>query len=254
VDIGALDAEALHEVVVQARGTWLPRAELRRVHDVSGGNPFFAIELARALEARRGYDLGAPLPLPTSLHDLVRSRLADVEGGTDLLAVVAALAQATVAGVRAVAGTDADSQIEAAVDAGVLRRDGERLRFTHPLLASAAYAELSPSRRRALHGRLAGATEDPLERGHHSLTPRRPRMHAWPRSLNDAVAAARQRGARQAAADLGGHARRLTPRRRRRRCAWSDDRRSGVPAAARPARACASDRERGARPLPAATR
>ena len=50
--IGALDAEALHDVVVRACGTSLPHAALRRVHEVSGGNPFFAIELARL--RRRG--------------------------------------------------------------------------------------------------------------------------------------------------------------------------------------------------------
>ena len=180
--IGALDAEALHDVVVRARGTSLPRAALRRVHEVSGGNPFFAIELARSLEAHRDHELGALLPIPTSLRDLVRNRLAALPGDADMLALVAALPQATATLVRSLGGPGADAGIEAAVDAGVLRREGDRLRFTHPLLASAAYAEMSPPQRRALHRRLADAARTRSSAGITSRTPPRPRTHASPGS------------------------------------------------------------------------
>jgi DNA-binding CsgD family transcriptional regulator len=210
VAIGALDAEAMHDVVVRSRGTSLPRAMLRRVHEVSGGNPFFAIELARSLEADRDWERGALLPIPTSLRELVRSRLAAVSGA-DVLALVAALPQPTAAMVRGLAGSGADAGIETAVDAGILRREGDRLRFTHPLLASAAYAAMSPPQRRALHGRLAEATEDPLERGHHLAHATEVADGGVAAELDDAVSAALQRGALQTAADLGAHARRLTP-------------------------------------------
>ena len=211
VALGALDAQALHEVVVQARGTSLPRAARRRLHEISGGNPFFAIELARSLEAHRDCDLGAPLPIPTRLRDLVRNRLAALPGDADTLALVAALPQATATLVRSLDGRGADARIEAAVDAGVLRREGDRLRFTHPLLASAAYTEMSPPQRRALHGRLAAATKDAVERGHHLAHATDTPDASVAGELDDAVSAALHRGALQTAADLGAHARRLTP-------------------------------------------
>ena len=211
VAIGGLDAEAMHDVVVGSRGTSLPRATLRRVHEVSGGNPFFAIELARSLEADRDRELGALLPIPTNLRELVRNRLAALPGGADILALVAALPQATATMVRGLAGSGADARIETAVDAGILRREGDRLRFTHPLLASAAYAEMSPPQRRALHRRLADAAEDPLERGHHLAHATEVADGGVAEELDAAVSAALQRGALQTAADLGAHARRLTP-------------------------------------------
>ena len=41
------------------------------------------------------------------------------------------------------------------------------VRFTHPLLASAAYAAVPAASRRDLHARLAAASSDPEERARH---------------------------------------------------------------------------------------
>ncbi len=50
-----LDADAVYALVRERLGVVLGPAELRRVHELSGGNPFFALELARA-----GADGGLP--------------------------------------------------------------------------------------------------------------------------------------------------------------------------------------------------
>ena len=57
-------------------GSSLPRPLLAEVHDASGGNPFFALEIVRMLR-RKGVSIeaGQPLPLPESLHDLVNGRV-----------------------------------------------------------------------------------------------------------------------------------------------------------------------------------
>jgi hypothetical protein len=49
----------------------------------------------------------------------------------------------------------------------VLELEGERLRFTHPLLASTTYSAAPPRERRDAHARLARAAETNLERAHH---------------------------------------------------------------------------------------
>jgi hypothetical protein len=45
---------ALHKVIQSGLGVSLPRPLMRRVHETSGGNPFFGIELGRAVMRRGG--------------------------------------------------------------------------------------------------------------------------------------------------------------------------------------------------------
>jgi hypothetical protein len=52
--------------------------------------------------------------------------------------------------------------------AGLVEFDGERIRFTHPLIASIPYADLPPAARRRLHGQLADAVSDPEEHARHA--------------------------------------------------------------------------------------
>ena len=54
-------------------GATFARPTLLRLHEASGGNPFFALELARALGA--DVDPTQPLPVPATLEALVRARL-----------------------------------------------------------------------------------------------------------------------------------------------------------------------------------
>ena len=54
--------------------------------------------------------------------------------------------------------------VEQASAAGVVEVADGRIRFSHPLLGSVVYASASPSRRRALHARLAEVVDDPDER------------------------------------------------------------------------------------------
>ncbi len=67
---------ALHQVVQAHLGVALPRPLLAEVHQASGGNPFYALEIVRTL-ARSGVSVeaGKPLPVPDSLHELVHGRL-----------------------------------------------------------------------------------------------------------------------------------------------------------------------------------
>src|SRR5262249_33754705 len=80
----------------------------------------------------------------------------------------AALARPTVALVEAsLSSSDAAAALAGAVDAAVLEIEGERLRFTHPLIASVVYADASAAQRRAVHARIADVVEESEERARH---------------------------------------------------------------------------------------
>jgi predicted ATPase len=88
--VGPLSVGALHKLIQAQAAVSLPRPLMRRVHETSGGNPFFALELARALERRKGdLEPGTALPLPDELVKLVTDRLTQLPGKT-LFALAAA--------------------------------------------------------------------------------------------------------------------------------------------------------------------
>ena len=49
---------------------------LRRVAATAGGNPLFALEIARALGSDASIEPGMPLPVPDNLRELVTRRVA----------------------------------------------------------------------------------------------------------------------------------------------------------------------------------
>ena len=116
-----------------------------RIHERSGGNPFFALELGRTLEA----DVSPldPLPVPETLDELLRARLAGLPDATrDALGSRPRSARPPVSLLER-AGVAADA-LEPAVDAHVIERERGTIRFTHPLLSSVLYNDLGARRRR----------------------------------------------------------------------------------------------------------
>jgi DNA-binding CsgD family transcriptional regulator len=210
IHVGPLSVGAVQQVIHARLGVGLPRPLLRRVHETAGGNPFFALELARSLQARGPHDLGTPLELPDSLQRLVAERLAELPAETRAaLELAAALGEPRVDVVEA-AGADADD-LAGAVDAHVIEIDRERIHFTHPLLASVLYANIDSVRRREIHERLSAASPGGEERARHlALASTRPDA-AVAAELHEAARGALGRGAPGASAELLEHALRLTP-------------------------------------------
>ena len=95
--VGPLSIGAVHRLLHQRLDLVLARPALRRVHEVAGGNPFFALELGRALRRRAVAPApGAPLPVPDRLRELLRDRLGTLPAATrEALSVVAAVAYPT---------------------------------------------------------------------------------------------------------------------------------------------------------------
>jgi DNA-binding CsgD family transcriptional regulator len=212
---GPLSLAALHHLIVSRLGFALPRPLLVRVAAVSGGNPFFALEIARGLARQsREHTIDAPLPIPPSLDGVVAARLGTLSDAARRAALAAAALSrptaTTVVAALAEVG-DAHAALLEAEEAGVLIDERGRLRFAHPLLASAIYASASSGRRRLLHERLAAIVGDSEERARHLALSTIEANEAIARDIEQAASQAARRGAPQAAAELFAASRRLTP-------------------------------------------
>ena len=212
--IGPLDIRSLDRLLRTQLGRQFLRPALAELQRVSGGNPFFALELGRALLTRDVSPApGEPLPVPATLNELVRERLAGIPtAAREAALVVSALSRPTVELVAAAArGGGGAAALEKAAAAGVLEVADGRVRFSHPLLASVVYAQTPPARRRELHARLAEIVDDPDEQALHlALAASGPDAQVAA-TVEDAARRARARGAPQAAAELWDRARMLTP-------------------------------------------
>ncbi len=193
----------LHQLVMLRLGSSLARPMLLRIHEISGGNPFFALELAREVETDRRT---TELSLPSSLSDLVSSRIGRAGAGAeDALLAMASLPDPTVQLVAQAIDTAPDRVVELLGEAenhAVVAIDGNRLRFTHPLLAHAVYTGAEPRRRRAMHRRLAELVAEPELHARHLALSDATGQPQTMEALDAAAEIARSRGAPAAAAEL----------------------------------------------------
>jgi len=207
--VGPLSVGALHRLLHDRLGRPFARQTLLRIHERSGGNPFFALELARVL----GEDVDPlePLPVPESLEELVRTRLAGLPTTTrDALALAAALGAPSESLLER-AGVEPRS-LDPAVEAHIVERESGAIRFTHPLLSSVLYNDLG-AERRGVHERVAAIVRDPVMRARHLALATDEPDPAVAAALDDASAIAAARGASASAAELAEAALRLTPSR-----------------------------------------
>jgi DNA-binding CsgD family transcriptional regulator len=165
--VGGLSLGALHRLLRSRLGTSFSHPTLRRIEAGSGGNPFIALEIGRAL-ARRGItSVGtAALPVPDTLSGLVAEHLGELPPAVlDAARLVAVMPDAPIE--QYLAAGAGGSELDAAVVAGVLEPDGGRLRFSHPLLASAVANSIPPARHRELHATAGRIAQRPEEQARH---------------------------------------------------------------------------------------
>jgi DNA-binding CsgD family transcriptional regulator len=212
VRVGPLSVGALHALIRVRLGRTFPRPVLRRLHESSGGNPLYGLELARALERRGGLAAGErELPVPRSLRALVEERLVALPVATrEALAYAAALAQPSLAVLAAALG-GVEARLDPAVQAEVIAVEHGTVAFTHPLLASVLLSGLGVGERRRIHSRLADVVTDLEERARHLAIAAVPPDRAVSELLHDAARAAAARGAPEAAGELADDAVRFTP-------------------------------------------
>ncbi len=159
-----------------------PSAHLfsRRLHQVTAGNPFFALETIRYLfeigelniDATGGWSTRfdqtttdyAELPIPPSVRQAVLERVDRLGPAARRLLETAALTSdgftlEEIQPATALSDWEGLEGLERAVNAQVLTRFDPGYRFGHDLIRKALQDELMPERRRLIHLKLAGSLE-----------------------------------------------------------------------------------------------
>lgn len=199
--VGPLSLGALHALIAARLGRSFPRPTMVRIAEISGGNPFYALELARAIESGSN-----PSVLPATLAELMRRRIGRLDPGTqDLLLAAACAAGPTVDLLAEVSGVTTERAVELLDEAkskGIIGFDEDAVTFTHPLLARSVYNDASPRERRAMHRSLADTVALPELRARHMALAASSADPATLEALDAAAEDARGRGAPAAAAEL----------------------------------------------------
>lgn len=205
LSVGAIQALIRHRLEIA-----VPRPTLVQIHEVSGGNAFYSLELARARSANPARDSAVPFVVPAKLERLVGARVDALDDRTRAaLLLVAAHGRMPVELIRAL---DVPAGVfDQALTANLIDVADGVVRFTHPLLASGIYHAATSDERRAAHCRLAAVLDDPVRRGRHLALSADAPDDELATALESAVSVARERGMAIASAELAEHALRLTP-------------------------------------------
>jgi DNA-binding CsgD family transcriptional regulator/predicted negative regulator of RcsB-dependent stress response len=208
--VAPLTLGGLHAMLSERLGRSFPRPTLIRIAETSGGNPLYALELARAISQQTA--AGEPA-LPASLADVVRRRIQGIdEVVRDVLLAAACVAAPTVQLVASATEKTPEEVLElleVAEGQGLVELEGVTVRFAHPLLARGVYSEAGPARRRHMHRRLAGVISQPEQKARHLALAATSQDDDTLAALDAAADAARVRGAPAAAAELLEFAMRL---------------------------------------------
>jgi DNA-binding CsgD family transcriptional regulator len=218
IRVSPMSLAALHEMISSRLGRSFSRPTMVRIAELSAGNPFYALELARAMSAGSG---SHDATLPATLAELVHHRTQRLgDDARRVLLAAACVADPTVELTGAAAGlpsTRVVELLELPEHDGIVSIDGNRVRFSHPLLARGVYTQASPAQRRRMHRALADVETQPELKARHMALGSTSADPNVLQTLDSAADVARGRGAPAAAAELTDLARRLggdTPLRR----------------------------------------
>ncbi len=242
IQLGPLSLGATRELLATRTSFFPGRSLLLQIHDKSGGNPLFALELAARAGANSLPGLLDTIRLPDSLRRLMLGRVTVLPARTrDVLLVSSLLTEPVLPVICAAARhpATAHTDLEVGIRAGLLAVTDDAVAFVHPLMRSVIAEDASPADRRAAHRRLAAVVHGPEARARHLAFGAEGSDEAVASVLEDAARTAARRGACDAAAELAELAITLSPLARR------EDRQRRIVLAAEqrfeasdPARAC----------------
>ncbi|WP_129670890.1 AAA family ATPase [Candidatus Chloroploca sp. Khr17] len=167
VDVGPLDITATQQLLGSLSPP-PPVALVPQIHQETGGNPFFMLEIVRALQERtQPHPSPATLPLPVTVREAILARISHLSDlAREVLEAAVILDPhlderllATVAARSAAAIGEGLEELTTHQVLGIHTADATvaRLAFAHPLLRSAVLEQLSPWRRMVLHRRAGQA-------------------------------------------------------------------------------------------------
>ncbi|WP_106585866.1 helix-turn-helix transcriptional regulator [Murinocardiopsis flavida] len=162
IDLAALNPAEVAEQAAGIRGTALDPQALARVYERTGGNPLFVESLLEFTGPdTTGFDRA---PVPDIPREMLLGRLRGLDSAARRTVRLAAVggeytADALLAAASELDEDALDTALRAAVDANLLRPQGEGYAFRHALLAEAIHEDLLPGERIRLHRRYADALQ-----------------------------------------------------------------------------------------------
>ncbi|WP_123025248.1 helix-turn-helix transcriptional regulator [Mycolicibacterium stellerae] len=218
IQVPPLTLGGLNQVIATRYGRAFPRPTMVRIHEISGGNPFYALELARVIDTA---EVASDAVLPDTLTELVQSRVGRLHKDVrHVLLAAACIAAPTVEQVALATGAPISRVIDLLEDAeekGIVGIDGHWVRFAHPLLARGIYTGAAIAQRRSMHRQLAKVVKEPELKARHLALAATTGDPNTLDALDNAAEMARLRGASATAAEFLERALKLdgdTPQRR----------------------------------------
>lgn len=173
LQLGPLTADDLASLAAERLGGPCTESLLRALHERSGGNPFFLLQMLRLLQQEAalvqsagGWQMlpGAALKLPSEVRDAIAQRVHKLPAGVrETLTAGAMLGREfsywSLAAITTMEELTLDRTLDAAVAAHVLAETPDGYVFRHPLLREVIYNEISRQRRARWHARAGLALE-----------------------------------------------------------------------------------------------
>ena len=167
LSIGSLSLVALGRLINEAFGINLPRSVLRRLEQLTHGNPFHALQVAPLLAEAPASDAWM-LPVPDTPAAAILARMRSLPASMNRdLGLFSAASPQTLQFIREAGRPALKRSVEAAIREGILLINFERPQFSHPLIPSVLYSSLSPDERQRTHRQLGSLAPDPSERARH---------------------------------------------------------------------------------------
>jgi DNA-binding SARP family transcriptional activator len=175
--ISGLGTDDVAELLNSQLGGQGDSAVALAVHDRTGGNPFFVVELSRWMLGTHDLHLDS-VPVPPSVVEVLRTRLGRLPEGTrNVLELAAVVGREVTLDLLEATGFPAEQALTAldSAQAVGLMGPGNRpwsWRFPHALVQEVLDGDLDPLRRARLHARVGAALEQRSAGGDDALVER----------------------------------------------------------------------------------